>query len=108
MKRPDQHIIETKSQRIFERLVPVEWVAREVKPDYGVDYLVEVFKNGESTGKTFFVQLKGSDQDIEKDTFKKQFEVENLHYYNSLALPVLIILVSVNSQPLKSIQAIDC
>ena len=55
MKRPDQHIIETKSQRIFERLVPVEWVAREVKPDYGVDYLVEVFKNGESTGKTFFV-----------------------------------------------------
>lgn len=105
MKRPEQHIIETKSQRIFEKLVPVEWVIREIKPDYGVDYLVEIFKNNESTGKTFFVQLKGSDQVIEKNTFKKQFEVENLNYFNSLALPVLIILVSVNTEQIWAIWA---
>lgn len=98
MKRPEQHITETKSQRIFAHIVPDEWVAREIKPDYGVDYLVEIFKNGQSTGKTFFVQLKGSTQEIVNDTFKKQFEVANLDYYASLSLPVLIVCVSVTSE----------
>ncbi|MBK7109434.1 MAG: DUF4365 domain-containing protein [Chitinophagales bacterium] len=95
MKRPEQHITETKSQRFFENIVPDEWVAREIKPDYGVDYIVEKFTNGQSTGKSFFVQLKGSTQEIENDTFKKQFDVANLEYYASLALPVLIVCVSV-------------
>ncbi|HBS85261.1 MAG: hypothetical protein A2W91_15760 [Bacteroidetes bacterium GWF2_38_335] len=98
LKRPEQHIIETKSQRIFANIVPDEWVAREIKPDYGVDYLMEIFKNGQSTGKTFFVQLKGSSQVIENDTFKKQFEVANLDYYASLSLPVLIVCVSVTTE----------
>jgi len=95
MKRPEQHITETKSQRLFENIVPDEWVAREIKPDYGVDYIVEIFTNGQSTGKSFFVQLKGSTQEIENDTFKKQFDIANLGYYASLALPVLIVCVSV-------------
>lgn len=98
MKRPTQHITETISQRIFENLIPVEWVIREIKPDYGVDYLIEVFKNGKSTGITFFVQLKGSEQEIKNDTFKKQFEIENLKYYSSLALPVLIVCVSTRTK----------
>jgi len=58
MKRPEQHITETKSKRIFERLAPPEWVTREINPDYGVDYLIEIFKDNASTGKNFFVQLK--------------------------------------------------
>jgi tetratricopeptide (TPR) repeat protein len=95
MKRPEQHITETKSARIFENIVPDEWVAREIKPDYGVDYIVEIFTNGLSTGKSFFVQLKGSKQEIENDTFKKQFDIVNLDYYASLSLPVLIVCVSV-------------
>lgn len=95
MKRPEQHITETKSQRLFENIVPDEWVAREIKPDYGVDYIVEIFTNEKSTGKNFFVQLKGSTQKIENDTFKKQFDIANLEYYASLALPVLIVCVSV-------------
>ena len=105
MKRPDQHITETKSQRIFERIVPVEWVSREIKPDYGVDYLVEVFKNNESTGKTFFVQLKGSTQEIKDDTFEKQITIDNLKYYNSLALPVIIVCVSVTTEQIWGIWA---
>lgn len=105
MKRPEQHITETKSQRIFERIVPVEWVCREIKPDYGVDYLVEVFENNQSTGKTFFVQLKGSTQEIKEDTFEKQFTTDNLKYYNSLALPVIIICVSVKTEQIWGIWA---
>lgn len=98
MKRPTQHITETISHRIFEDLIPVEWVIREIKPDYGIDYLVEVFKSGQSTGITFFVQLKGSEQEIKNDTFEKQFGVDNLKYYASLALPVLIVCVSTKTK----------
>jgi hypothetical protein len=105
MKRPDQHITETKSQRLFERIVPVEWVCREIKPDYGVDYLVEIFENNESTGRTFFVQLKGSTQEIEDNTFEKQITTDNLRYYNSLALPVIIICVSVTTEQIWGIWA---
>jgi tetratricopeptide (TPR) repeat protein len=105
MKRPDQHITETKSQRIFERIVPAEWVCREIKPDYGVDYLVEIFEDNQSTGKTFFVQLKGSTQEIKDDTFVKQITTDNLNYYNSLALPVIIICVSVSTEQIWGIWA---
>lgn len=105
MKRPDQHITETKSQRIFERIVPVEWVFREIKPDYGVDYLVEIFENNLSTGKTFFVQLKGATQEIKNNVFEKQFTTDNLDYYNSLALPVMIICVSVTTEQIWGIWA---
>jgi len=98
MKRPEQHITETKSQRIFESIVPIDWVCRDIKPDYGIDFLVEIFEKGESTGKTFFVQLKGSTQTISNNTFEKQFTVDNLKYYNSLALPVLIVCVSVETE----------
>jgi len=105
MKRPEQHITETKSQRIFEKIVPVEWVCREIKPDYGVDYLVEIFENNKSTGKTFFVQLKGSTQEIKNETFEKQITTNNLKYYSSLALPVIIICVSVTTEKIWGIWA---
>lgn len=105
MKRPEQHITETKSQRIFERIVPVEWVCREIKPDYGVDYLVEIFDDNKSTGNTFFVQLKGSTQEIEDNTFEKQLATDNLKYYNSLALPVLIVCVSVTTKQIWGVWA---
>lgn len=103
MKRPEQHITETKSQRLFESIVPIDWVCRDIKPDYGVDFLVEIFEKGESTGKTFFVQLKGSTQAINNNTFEKQFTIDNLNYYNSLALPVLIVCVSVSTQQIWGI-----
>lgn len=105
MERPEQHITEKKSQRIFENIVPVEWVCRDIKPDYGVDYLVEVFENNQSTGKTFFVQLKGSTQEITNNTFEKQFTVKNLEYYSSLSIPVMIICVSVTDSKIWGIWA---
>ena len=105
MERPQQHIIETKSQRLFENIVPVEWVCREIKPDYGVDYLIEIFENNKSTGKTFFVQLKGSSKEIANDTFEKQFTIDNLDYYKSLSLPVLIVCVSVSTKQIWAIWA---
>ena len=67
--RTTQHILENVSQAIFRGLLPQPWVIHEYKPDYGLDYAVEVFDEipsvsrghfqlYETLGEMFFVQLK--------------------------------------------------
>lgn len=97
MKRPEQHITETKSKRLFEKIVPSEWVIREQKPDYGIDYSIEIFEKNKSTGNIFYIQLKGSTQKISDNSFKKSFSSDNLRYYDSLKVPTLIVCVSVTT-----------
>ncbi|MDP8202651.1 MAG: DUF4365 domain-containing protein [Candidatus Tenebribacter burtonii] len=94
MKRPVQHIIENKSKKLFNDIVPDEWVSRELGDDYGYDYLIEIFDNYKSTGKTFYVQLKGSSQKILKNTIQIQIDKDNLEYFNKSLLPVLLVFCS--------------
>ncbi|SFB74322.1 protein of unknown function [Flexibacter flexilis DSM 6793] len=98
MKRPQQHIIETKSKKQFESLIPDTWVARELGADYGLDYLVEIFKSNNSTGQLFFVQLKGTDSEIINDTISYQLSLDNIEYWNTITLPVLLIFFSSQSK----------
>lgn len=97
MKRPQQHIIETKSKKSFERLIPDTWVARELGSDYGLDYLVEIFKNNNSSGHLFFVQLKGTDIEIVDDTISYQLSVDNIEYWDTITIPVLLVFYSAKS-----------
>ena len=97
MKRPQQHIIETKSKKEFERIIPDTWVARELSSDYGLDYLVEIFKENSSTGYLFFVQLKGTDEKIIDDTISYQLSVNNIEYWNSIINPILLVFYSSQS-----------
>jgi len=105
MKRPRQHIIETESDKALQAIIPDEWVAQAPPVDYGIDYIVEIFENEEHTGKTFLIQLKGSDQKIEAETFKKQFEIETLKHYNKRTLPVLLVCYSTKEQEFWAIWA---
>ena len=59
MKRPRQHEIDELARRQFRSALPPSWVCRRMPEDYGVDYEVEVFHDGRSTGHLFKVQLKG-------------------------------------------------
>lgn len=61
-RRAQNHITETRSLKIFLNLVPDEWVVRDLSErDYGTDLLVEIFTTeGQPTGYTFWVQLKGT------------------------------------------------
>lgn len=59
MRRPEAHDIDTAAKRIFQSQLPTDWIPREETPDYGVDYRVEIFQDGEKTGLVFGVQLKG-------------------------------------------------
>lgn len=64
-KRTISHLIDHEGITILRNLLPKEWVHREYKPDYGIDFDVEVFDyieddNLVSLGEHFFVQLKSS------------------------------------------------
>jgi hypothetical protein len=67
-KRPDQHVIDNLAQELLHRQVPDHWVVREYRPDYGIDFDVEVFETVTrraappvhvTLGEHFFIQLKG-------------------------------------------------
>lgn len=70
-RRPDQHIIDQEGQQLLREKLPKSWILREYRPDYGLDFSVEVFKalepeDGkrpmhETLGEHFFVQLKSID-----------------------------------------------
>jgi hypothetical protein len=62
MERPEQHVTDSRGasqmRTIFETL---GWyVSKMEPPEYGIDFDVEVFRGGASTGITFKVQLKSS------------------------------------------------
>jgi hypothetical protein len=59
LKRPEQHVTDGKANAIFLATFS-EWAVNSSQQDYGWDYVVEVFRDGISTGLLFSAQLKGS------------------------------------------------
>lgn len=94
MQRPRQHIIETESKKSLNSIIPSHWVLRELAYDYGLDFMVEIFKDENSTGNIFYIQLKGSDKTIEDNVISYQLKKEHIEYYNSILSPVLFVLFS--------------
>ncbi|PSN16192.1 hypothetical protein C7293_04010 [filamentous cyanobacterium CCT1] len=67
-QRSEQHIIDENAQKLLRSLVPEGWVLRNYRPDYGIDYALEVFQtihegleegSFETLGEHLFIQLKG-------------------------------------------------
>ncbi len=64
----DQHLIDRDGQALLRRKLPRHWVLREYPPDYGLDFVLEVFSEGkpdeqgrqryETLGEHIFIQLK--------------------------------------------------
>lgn len=64
-RRVYQSIMEEESYKITRDKLPKEWVIHEYSPDYGIDFVVEIFEYineehtiAETLGESFFVQLK--------------------------------------------------
>lgn len=100
MTRPRSHAIDTEGQRIFTSLLPSDWVAREDKPDYGIDYVVEVFANEQLTGLRFAVQLKSTTALKTRGRVAKvRLSVKNLaDYVDKQRLPVFLVVVDTQSR----------
>lgn len=65
-QRPEQHVIDEEGQKLLRSKLPKHWLLREYRPDYGLDFTIEVFKTGEkpamyeTLGEHLFVQLKST------------------------------------------------
>lgn len=71
-QRNAQHLIDEEAQSLLRSSLPRHWVLHEYRPDYGIDYSLEVFRNVskdsaaenaglfETLGEHLFIQLKGS------------------------------------------------
>lgn len=99
LQRPESHQIDELAQRVLRNSLPESWVINEHHKDYGKDYLVEVVdSDGNLTGKTFYVQLKGQRTvKYSKDKKHAKFQLESIHarYYSEkvMDIPVFLVLV---------------
>lgn len=66
-QRSEQHLIDEKGQLLLKSVLPKHWVLREYRPDYGLDYALEIFSplssalkyiTCETLGEHIFIQLK--------------------------------------------------
>ncbi len=88
--RPIQHELEEASRIAFESLV-APWLYRRKTPDYGIDGEVEIFdERKKASGLQFLVQLK-AEQRARRQT-SIPLGIEWIKYYQSLELPVLLVL----------------
>ncbi len=66
MNKHRTHQIDDLAQRFLRDALPPTWVPNEQHRDYGKDYLVEIGEdNGDLTGSSFYVQLKGQEKMLE-------------------------------------------
>ncbi|MCL2788762.1 MAG: DUF4365 domain-containing protein, partial [Micrococcales bacterium] len=87
-KRDRKHELETLSGRAFEKALPPWLVVRMLSErEYGIDREVEVFLEGQTTGLSFKVQLKGTDGSGKQRRVRR----DSLTYWCSLDVPVLLV-----------------
>jgi hypothetical protein len=82
VKRPEQHVTDSEADGIFQGVF-AEWSVNGSKRDYGWDYVVEVFRNGESTGFLFNGQLKGSrhtEYSADGSFISQELEIDSADY----------------------------
>lgn len=89
-KRTRPHAISTASGRALLAAMPDRWTVEEKRNDYGVDFDVEIFHDGSTTGLHFGVQLKSTEKVGRKASVRIKRSTAN--YWSSLEYPVLIVL----------------
>jgi hypothetical protein len=87
--------VEAASELIFRQwLLQEKWLPRAEKPDFFIDFSIEVVREGEPTSEIFRAQLKGrSLSRRERNERKERFETKHLLYYLSCDQPVFLFLL---------------
>jgi hypothetical protein len=117
-KRSEQHLIDADGERLLGSRLPRHWVLRPYRPDYGLDFTVEVFRHPsdstkahetyETLGEHFFIQLKTAQvtnskplQLYGRGNVEKSREVLNK---SDRAGPMETIRLSVEASELKTVE----
>jgi hypothetical protein len=103
VKRPEQHVTDSEADGIFQGVF-AEWSVNGSKRDYGWDYVVEVFRNRESTGFLFNGQLKGSrhtEYSADGSFISQELEIDSADYLvRQLRLPTFLFHADVEAKKL--------
>jgi len=102
-RRAKSHETDEAAQRVFRAAIPRGWVVREQRPDYGVDYVVEIFEEGRSpsftepSGLQWGVQLKGTvAPKTAKGRLRFRVETDHLKYYvDRCRQPTFLVVINV-------------
>lgn len=92
-QRVRTHVLESMSRDALSLLLtgPLGWVVRDIAIDYGIDVEVEIFEsNGDATGLTFKVQLKGMEKPDHIGPYR-DIDVDHLGYWSRLDVPALLV-----------------
>jgi len=100
VKRPIQHQIDTAAQLLFQQSLPCSWIVRQLKPDYGLDYEVEIVADEKPTGISFYVQLKGTTSPkYINGSLTLSFEADKLiYYFEKVRKPVFIMAADLKNK----------
>lgn len=108
MSRTNTHKIETKSKNVFRSIIDsneyCDALVRDINErDYGIDFMVELFECKNPTGIIAFIQLKGTEKEIE--LLKSGNEVScygvsscSLLYGNQNNIPFIIVYLSTKTE----------
>jgi hypothetical protein len=124
-RRPVSHVTDTAGVNILRKILPTEWVVREYRPDYGIDFDVEVFDFtvlGElvSLGEHFFIQLKSRSRvetielvayphyNIEKQPFQEDYKKEVVISCIPVQLSVSDLLLARSMGPALPVLLVLC
>jgi hypothetical protein len=103
VKRPEQHEIDSEANAIFQGVF-AKWSVNGSERDYGWDYVVDVFRNRESTGLLFNGQLKGSRHTAyssDRSFISQRLEIDSAEYLaRQLRLPTFLFHADVLAKKL--------
>jgi hypothetical protein len=100
MERPPEHLVDAAGKRLLRsQLEPSGWTLNETGSgnDYGVDFDVEVFERGHSTGTTFKLQLKSTANgqvSVDGSFVSVELTRSHLEYWLSLRSPLVLALAN--------------
>lgn len=107
MKRPRQHVMEEESEQLLKRLLPSNWLIRNIEKDYGVDYEIEIVEGTRVTGMRLWVQLKAQESYKTKiinfgtnavNFFTYQLPTKNAKYALNCGFPLLLFLADLKNE----------
>jgi hypothetical protein len=99
MMRPESHQTDTIARRLVPQAFPAMWEHRELTGrDYGVDMILEIFKEDIPTGCFLSLQIKGTAQIIEENVTEIKFDlpINTLRYSELFISPVLLVFCPIN------------
>lgn len=97
--RPEAHEIDTLARRKVPLSFPDSWENREMTgTDYGIDMIIEIFKDGCATGSQLSLQIKGTKTPIfAGENVLFDMPVNTLKYSEMFITPVLLALCPVDN-----------